>query len=180
MCVFVGPFAQTWRWFIKMGCPWYPCGYHLGVNAASSHSSPSLTLSVCSYGNCKRRIGGSTELPSIRQVQSPPSLILALSAPPTPNSPVQENVAPLTLGNMGVFASQVWETEPFLSQWSSGHNRWMSADVRPQGVSFQSGSHQCRHKDKQAITFHVMETSCHYRRCRICFSGSWALKCLPK
>lgn len=31
---------------------------------------------------------------------------------------------------------------------------------------------ECHHKDKQAITFHVIEASCHYPRSRICFSGS--------
>lgn len=50
-----------------------------------------------------------------------------------------------------------------------GHNGSMSADVCPQGGSFKSSSHRMSPQGQQAVTLHVFEASCHYRRRGICF-----------
>lgn len=97
-------------------------------------------------------------------IYSPGTVASAFHSHPKPLS--------LTLENTGVFALQVCMTAPFLSLWSSGHNCSLSADVCPQGVPFRRSSHRCHPKDKQAITFHVPEASCHNCRCRMCFPSS--------
>jgi hypothetical protein len=175
--MFVGLFAQTWRWFTKMDYRWYLWGYPLDASAANSHSSLSLTQSACFYDNCKRRIGESTGSPSTHQVRSCSLSILTSSSGPTPSSSVQRNIV-LLVRRLVSFGLQAWKTKPFPSQWSSDCSCQQMCAHRE---SHSKAAHiECHHKDRQAITFPVLEVSYHYRRCGICFSSNWAVKCLPK